>query len=1045
MLSKAFAVAVIFLALPLLVSAQTVPENQPAVQVPAFLKDLKSEADIANLSLEQKAQFETFLKNDPSSLVFPQMQAPEGSTSCFDNYHFGSVQVDVSPSVASTVPGIPITFSGTIKNANSYPVIGGSVYAKVFRKQSDPSLAHQNGHLLVDQFVVKSDVTLSAEGAKAISFDWNIPPMAPSGDYEVALFFYTADRFNLLGLTFTDDVVGNKASFSVKSQNQGEVAFDKNQVILNTTPYRFAAFPPHFTQAEGVKTTVLLKNTTSKDQTSVLSWKLYNWDSLREENLIEEKKEIVFLRPGETKTLSYTTNKEKGAVSFLVVEAAANGQKSLLDIRFVRDGVSETRINFPSVTNFPLVKGQPNAVFACAHSTNLPLVQNSELTLTLKDAAGNIIHDYTYQGGITGDMIGLKDTFTPKQTYDAFTLTTTLKKDGKVVESLDLNYDCKRIDPTLCQNTQAGFMGDKAQDIFGESGSGILLIVLLVMALLLGLLAWKLLSDRRKHNRRPPLFPAFFFALILSSAFLFGMSQVAEAKSITSNVNGVPELAQDWIGVGSVHETDDVPLNTTAWGAKWLIGLSEGASASVGYSATLINNSSEQVINDGSSVPVGTVIRVERQPAQNTDISWNGTGAAYDTPFGYWVEGAGPQVRACHSEDQTYSEFRTLNEVTAPVIAYTLLDVDPTIEQIISPSANFSCAGNVCTVTGTGPISVGMKFPETFGRFYYRYLDHPEHYGGGCRAKNAPMRVITGCENPNGEDYCYSHGWDVESVPYDLPIPEATIIWNLTATASGNQAPTPPSITPQPSNTYLAGSVQKFDIQSADSDNDTLRYGIDWNNDNSLDQWIPGSGYVASNTVQTASYSWMTSGTYTFQVLAQDVNGASSLPWVPHTITITDPVLPLSTLKLCLNACANAFSSDFNGGSITLSQNETRNLRACYNTSTLCDTLPGDVTDDPATTFTATNAPGDVVSFTATKGQVQATASGASEIVSVLYGALPAFVTLSVPSICVPTTTCEDVASTKCQGEQFDINSGCGPLTCTGTRYCDFNWKEVTP
>ncbi len=1021
--------ASVFLILPPIIAFAQTP---PSAEAPAFMKDLKSEADFANLSPEQKAEFEAFLKNNQPSLMSLQEPAPEGTVSCFDNYHFGSVQVDVSPSVSSTVPGIPVTFSGTIKNQNSYPVIAGSVYAKVFRKQSDPSLVQQNGHLLVDQFVVKSDVTLGAEGEDAISFDWNIPSSAPAGDYEVALFFYTADRFNLLGLTFTDDVVGNKASFSVKSENQGEVAFDKNAVTLNGNQYRFAAFPPRFTKDESVKTEVKLKNTTGKDQVAAVSWKLYNWDALRKENFIEEKRETISLRSGETKTLSYATTKEKGAVSFLVVEAVTNGQKSLLDIRFVRDGVSETRINFPGIASFPLVKGQPNAVFACAHSTNLPLVPNSELALTLKDNAGNIIHDYTYKGGITGSMMGLKDAFTPKQTYDTFTLTTTLKKDGKVVESLDLNYDCSRIDPTLCQDRQGGIMGNKAQGVLGEGGSGVLLTILLVIVILLGLLAWKLLSDRKKHNRRPPLFPAFFFALLLSSAFFFGAPERTEAKSVTSNVNGIPQLAYDW-EFNDVYTTDSVSLDTQAWGAKWLSGLEEGASASVGYSATLIDNNLGYVINDGSSVPIGTVIRVERQSARNTDISWNGTGVAYDTPFGYWIEGAGPQPRACHAEDQTYSQSRIYNEVEATIAAYTLLDVNPTVEQIISPSANLSCVGNLCTVTGAGPVSIGMKFPQTYGRFYYRYLDHPEHYGGGCRANNTPMRVCEG--------FCGPHGGPVQPDSYDLPIPEATITWSLMAVPAGNTAPLVPVIIPQVSNSSAAGAAQSFDIQASDPDNDTLRYGIDWNNDSSLDQWIPGSGFVASNTVQTASYSWMTGGSYTFQVLAQDENGASSA-WVSHAVVINDPVAVSNTLQLCTQSgipLATAPSTI----SRVLMEGRTETLNVFYDNDALsCNGTP---LGDASWTEDSSNAAVSIAGPNASPQVVTGNSSG-TEQVTVSKNGQTIAVNYTVGSVCVPTTTCADVAPTKCEGQTFEIdNSGCGSLTCTGTRPCDFKWKEVAP
>jgi hypothetical protein len=110
-----------------------------------------------------------------------------------------------------------------------------------------------------------------------------------------------------------------------------------------------------------------------------------------------------------------------------------------------------------------------------------------------------------------------------------------------------------------------------------------------------------------------------------------------------------------------------------------------------------------------------------------------------------------------------------------------------------------------------------------------------------------------------------------------------TVTYNLSVAPPGNNAPNAPTIsgptTGNPNTSY------SFNLTATDPEGDTLRYGIDWNNDGAIDQWVPGSGYVASGTTQTASYTWTTPGTYTFQVLAQDSNG-SQTGWVSHTITI---------------------------------------------------------------------------------------------------------------------------------------------------------------
>jgi hypothetical protein len=108
--------------------------------------------------------------------------APVGTGNCFDYYHFGSVQVDVTPSVASAVSGVPITFTGKIKNANPYPIVDGSVYVKIFRKRGDGS-KDANGPDVVDQFTA-DNLTIPANGQLPASITWNIPAYAASGDYK---------------------------------------------------------------------------------------------------------------------------------------------------------------------------------------------------------------------------------------------------------------------------------------------------------------------------------------------------------------------------------------------------------------------------------------------------------------------------------------------------------------------------------------------------------------------------------------------------------------------------------------------------------------------------------------------------------------------------------------------------------------------------------------------------------------------------------------------------------------------------------------------
>ena len=156
---------------------------------------------------------------------------PANTVSCFDYYSFGSVQANLNASVASAVSGTPISFKGTLKNNNPYPIVDGALYVKIFKSRGSSN--DGNGPDVIDQFFVKGDIVIPANGSVPISFLWRVPAYAQSGDYSVATFFTTSRKFNLLGLTFTDDVVGNTVPFKVSGEQTTGVKFDKAGVTLN--------------------------------------------------------------------------------------------------------------------------------------------------------------------------------------------------------------------------------------------------------------------------------------------------------------------------------------------------------------------------------------------------------------------------------------------------------------------------------------------------------------------------------------------------------------------------------------------------------------------------------------------------------------------------------------------------------------------------------------------------------------------------------------------------------------------------------------------
>jgi archaellin len=798
-------------------------------------------------------------KSSPS--MYPPSEEVAGAANCFDYYQFGSVQADIEGTVNSTVSGVPIHFQGNIKNNNDYPVVGGALYAKVFRKQTDTSLISQNGHNLVDQFFVKDNLSISAKGQTPVEFDWQVPAYAASGEYQIAFFFTSDKKFNLLGLSFTDDVVGNVFNFTVAGDQKSVVAFNKNTVKIGdgvNNSYRFAAFPPKQANDKDIPVTMQLTNPTNATQTVTIAWKLYGWDAQSEDNLLNNTEANLTLKPKETKTLQYLDTNRTNTVHLLVAQASYKDTTSILDIRYVRDGVDTIRLNFPAVMQYPLEQNKEAAVFSCVHNAGLNTVQNNKLTLTLKDQDGKEIHTYTYDGAVSSAMMAVKDTFTPTQTYQDFSLEAKLYHDGTLVDEATMQYDCKSLNQDACPNKTTNTGGLPLS--LGSLGGGTLLKVIIAIgvALLLLLIMHGLRPKKAtKRNRMKVI----VFALMFVSGLGLGNVKGVEAKSLVWNTGSIPNLCS----VDMMFLTTPV-LNS--------------ATGNITYNAQITNVDTGAIIPDASTVPVGTKLKFASLPHLDTDISWVGTGVAYDTPYGTWRSGASrPPSALPYYLGMSWRPF-ILYDLFPPYSIFIPLSVNPPTDAM-TPGSNLSCdAAGVCTVTAAGSVSASVAFAPTYGKFYYAWGYSPNSvklYKPDALQKCTlgDFEVVDRTLNVVGK--------------YQLTVPTQSINFTLTAVQSNNP-PTDPIITPSPAS-GTTGISLPFTVVSTDPENDQLKYEIDWDNNGTTDAFTPTSGYVASGAPQTTAKIWTVPGVYTFKVRATDNRGASS-GWTADRVTIINPINP---------------------------------------------------------------------------------------------------------------------------------------------------------
>ena len=407
-----------------------------------------------------------------------------GAVSCFDHYTFGSVPVALSSSVESVVPGVPVTFSALVQNTNEYPIIDGSVVIKIFREQSDSTARLTQGNHTVDQFVAASDINLGARSELTYTFSWSPPENIPAGRYYAATYFVTAGRFNLSGLSFTDDIVGSTYTFNVVSDADG-VYFDKRSVRVNGAPYFFIG-QPRAVPDTPTDIAAVVRNDSREEKTVNITWFLFRWDALRAENLVDTVRQSVVVPQEGSATVRFLAKDTDYSV-YLAVPVLYDERGvplgSFLNIRFLREDVDVPRLNFPSTLTYPLVAGEEASFFACIHNAGLgDTVNDVALNLQLVDKQNRVLEDYTYEGTITGAMLGFVDSFIPKKNYDNFTLIATLSARDTVLDRVAVSYTCATFNPLVNCAEESTFSGGAyVAAVGGLVGLLLLFFVLVVL------------------------------------------------------------------------------------------------------------------------------------------------------------------------------------------------------------------------------------------------------------------------------------------------------------------------------------------------------------------------------------------------------------------------------------------------------------------------------------------------------------------------------------------------------------------------------------
>lgn len=406
--------------------------------------------------------------------------------SCFNYYQFGSVPVTISSDTLQLSQGGSLVLKATVTNKNAYPVDDVGILGKVFYKKDFKK--NSFGPDVIQQLTLANHLSLMPGESKTVTYTWAVPPGLKPGNYQIAAYVDSHDRFNLAGLPFTNDVVGNLFNFSVVGTDKGAVRFNNTETQVNGINYHSAVFSPQTdTRPSGVPVIVTIDNTTHAFFSGKVVWKLYSWDGSNPANLITQSEQNVNVNGSGSTTIMYTAKDSNYTVYYLTaeLESASGTVLSVLPVRWVLskgDGLDLARFSFLGAT---ASSTRGLVAFACVHSSGHEPSQNVkvEVSATPLDPVSWLLHlgslgHRTYKGAVSTQLSAVSVPLASAP--GSFKLTAKLYQNGKLLDSVSSTYSC--------------------QDFHSCSSSTATDIALLVVGILVIILCLYLLRRRRPQG-----------------------------------------------------------------------------------------------------------------------------------------------------------------------------------------------------------------------------------------------------------------------------------------------------------------------------------------------------------------------------------------------------------------------------------------------------------------------------------------------------------------------------------------------------------------
>jgi hypothetical protein len=248
-------------------------------------------------------------------------------TNCFDYYKFGGIGVTVGTPKDVYKPYDAVEVVGEIVNSNPYPILNTTLRARILRSHPNP-VQQRALYTTVDDVTILDNITLKANEKYPIDYIYFLSGNAPSGDYKIQYYVYNQDRFNLSGLSFTEDIIANSVEFKVEGK-QEHVYLDKTNITVDGKNNDSRGFITQHNKSKDIPVNLPLVNPTNTEKEIEITYKLYRWDELLKENLIDEKKQQISILPNSKKNLEYIISPKDESVYYVVIAYSSRRAKNI--------------------------------------------------------------------------------------------------------------------------------------------------------------------------------------------------------------------------------------------------------------------------------------------------------------------------------------------------------------------------------------------------------------------------------------------------------------------------------------------------------------------------------------------------------------------------------------------------------------------------------------------------------------------------------------------------------------------------------------------